>query len=277
MKNEKINLLFSGNDYAFDGIVTSLLSITKHCSSPLDVIVFTMDLSSRNEKWKPLNDKHLSVFNNIVKKANGESNVKLIDVTNEYLECLSGNVNEQNLYTPFAMIRLLADKVNMPDKVLYLDTDIIAMKNIKELWSESVEGYYFAGALDYYGKLFISPKYVNSGVMLLNMKYINEHKFFEKCRKIIHEKKMKFPDQTALNKIGKGKIKIISSKFNAQKKLGKNTVIRHFAKTIIWLPYFHTRNIKPWDKKNMHKYKIHYCDDIIEEYLKIKIEFINNG
>lgn len=273
MKNERINLLLTGNDYAFDGIVTSLLSVVKHCQNPLKVFVFTMDLTSENENWKPLNNKHLEVFNKIVKEKNSESEVVLIDVTTYYLENLKGNINEQNSYTPFAMIRLLADFVNMPDKVLYLDTDVIAMKNIEELWNKNVENCYFAAVLDHYGKVFISPKYINSGVMLMNMKKIKEDDVFRKCREKMFARKMKFPDQTALNKVCKGKIKILKSKYNHQKRLYKNTVIRHFAKTIIWLPYFHTRNVKPWNKEQMHKYKIHYCDDIIEKYLEIKKEF----
>lgn len=270
MKNEKINLLFAGNDYAFDGIVTSLLSITKYTVEPLNVFVLTMDLSSKNPKWKPLNEKHLQVFNDIVKIINSESSVSLLDVTKFYLKFLNENVNELNQYTPFAMIRLLADKVDLPDKILYFDTDIIAFKDISSLWKIDIENFYYAAALDHYGRVFINPKYFNSGVMLLNMKRIKEDNVFEKCRQLIQTKKMKFPDQSALNIVGKGKTKILSSIYNSQKRLNKNTVIRHFTKTIIWVPYFHTRNIKPWDKQKLHKYNIHYVDDILEEYLKIK-------
>lgn len=273
MNNEKINLLFTGNDYAFDGIVTSLLSITKHTASALDVFVLTMDLSSKNDKWKPLNEKHLKIFNDIVKNVNAQSNVSLLDVTKFYLKLLDSNVNELNLYTPFAMIRLLADKVDLPNKILYFDTDIIAFKPIDDLWNINIDDFYYAAALDHYGKVFINRKYFNSGVMLLNMKKIKEENVFEKCRKLLQTKKMKFPDQSALNIVGKGKTLYLPSKFNSQKWLKKDTVIRHFAKTIIWLPYFHTRNVKPWDKETMHKYKIHYCDDILEKYLKIKKQF----
>lgn len=276
MNNETINLLFTGNDYAFDGIVTSLLSIIKHTKERLNVYVLTMDLSNKNPKWKPLNSKHLNVFKSIVKQSNKDSDVCLLDVTKFYLELMDSNVNEKNLYTPFAMIRLLADKVDMPNKVLYFDTDIIAFNDIKELWDIDINDYYYGAALDHYGKVFINRKYFNSGVMLLNMQKIKEENVFEKCRQLIQTKKMKFPDQSALNIVGKGKTKYLPSKYNSQKWLKKDTVIRHFAKTIIWLPYFHTRNVKPWDKETMHKYNIHYCDDILDEYLKIKKNFEKN-
>ncbi len=276
MNEEKISLLLAGNDYAFDGIVTSLLSITKHCSKALDVYVFTMDLSNKNPKWKPLNEKHSEVFNDILHKANKDSKLILVDMTKQYLELLDGNVNEKNSYTPFALLRLLSDKAPLPDKVLYLDTDTIAMDDITSLWNQDVDGYHFGAVLDHYGKVFISPKYINSGVVLMNLKEMKKDDALGKCRHLLHVKKMKFHDQTALNKVSFGRIKYLPRKFNDQKKLHKDTVIRHFAKTIIWVPYFHTRNIKPWNIHMMRKYNIHYIDDILDEYMKIKANFAQN-
>ncbi len=271
--NKEISLLYAGNDYAFDGIVTSLLSVTKHCATPLNVYIFTMDLSDKNPKWKPLNQKHVAVFNQILTQTNPASKTILIDMTKPYLELLGGNINEQNSYTPFALLRLLADKAELPDKVLYLDTDIIAMQDITELWEQDVNNYHFGAVLDHYGKVFINPKYINSGVVLMNLKAMNHDNVLERCRKLIHTKKMKFHDQSALNIVCKGRIKYLPRKYNDQKKLHKDTVIRHFAKTIIWLPYFHTRNIKPWNKDLLHKYHIHFIDDILNAYLQIKNDF----
>ena len=275
--NEKINLLYGGNDYAFDGIVTSLLSVTKHCTRPLDVYVFTMDLSHKNPKWVPLNQKHVAVFDKILHKANPQSRTILVDTTKIYLELLDGNANEATQYTPYTLLRLLADKANLPDKVLYLDTDTIAMKDITELWEQDVTGYYIGAVLDHYGRVFISPKYVNAGVLVMNLKAMNQDDALEKCRELIRTKKMKFSDQSALNKVCKGKIKYLPTKYNSQKWLREDTVIRHFAKTIIWLPYIHTRNIKPWNEVMLHKYNVHYVDDILAEYLQIKKNFLDKS
>ncbi len=271
--NEKINLLYGGNDYAFDGIVTSLLSITKHCANTLEVYVFTMDLSNKNPNWKPLNQKHVDVFNQILTKVNSNSKAILVDMTKSYMELLDNNINERNSYTPFALLRLLADKTKLPDKILYLDTDTIAMQDITELWKQNISNYHFGAVLDHYGKVFINAKYINSGVVLMNLKAMNQDYVFERCRKLIHTRKMKFHDQSALNIVSKNQIKYLPRKYNDQKKLHKDTVIRHFAKTIIWFPYFHTRNIKPWDVKKLHKYHIHFIDDILNTYLRIKNNF----
>ena len=273
--NEKINLLYGGNDYAFDGIVTSLLSVTKHCQRALDVYIFTMDLSHKNPQWQPLQAQHVAVFDAILHKANPASRTILVDMTQAYLAELDGNINEATQYTPFTLLRLLADKTTMPDKVLYLDTDIIAMQDITELWEQDVTNCYFAAVLDHYGKVFINHKYINAGMLLLNLKAMQADQVLEQCRALIRTKKMKFSDQSALNIAARGLIKYLPRKYNDQKRLHADTVIRHFAKTIIWLPYFHTRNIKPWNELMLHKYHVHYVDDILTEYLQIKKNFVD--
>lgn len=275
--NASINLLYGGNDYAFDGVVTSLLSVTKYCHRPLNVYVFTMDLSNKNPQWKPLNASHVAVFDEILHQANPQSRTILVDMTQAYLAELDGNANEATSYTPFTLLRLLADKAQLPDKVLYLDTDIIAMRDISELWEQDVTGYHFGAVLDHYGKVFISPKYINAGVLLLNMPALQQDHAWEQYRALIRTKKMKFSDQSALNEVSKGHIKYLAGKYNHQKRLRKDTVLRHFAKTIIWLPYFHTRNIKPWNETMLHKYRIHYIDDILSAYMTIKKNFVDKN
>ena len=62
------------------------------------------------------------------------------------------------------------------------------------------------GSLDYYGKWFFKNKkikfnYINSGVLLLNMKKIRETGLFKKAREMCQNKKMFMPDQSSLNKL----------------------------------------------------------------------------
>ena len=91
---------------------------------------------------------------------------------------------------------------------------------------------------------------------------------------IPHLKKMPFADQSALIRASKrGDKKLISQRFNDQKRLYKNTVLRHFSRRLFWFPYPHTENIKQWQVEQVHK-KFGYCqfDDILEEYRKVKEE-----
>lgn len=272
--NETINILYSGNDYAFDGISMSLISVTKYCTKPLNIYVFTMDLTELNPKFKPITQLHANYLSQIAHTANKQSKVTIVDVTAQYKEKLAHSKNTESMYTPYAFIRLLLHLApNMPDKILYLDYDTIACRDISELYDTDITNYEYAATKDYYGKIFISPKYINSGVLLINVTKIKETNLFEKCLDLINTKKLGFPDQTALNKMCISK-KIMPRKFNDQKKLHKDTVIRHFSKTIIWLPYFHTRNTKPWNLEMLHKRRIYWVDDIYKEYTNIKKQYL---
>ena len=53
-----INLLYGGNDKAFDGLMISLLSASKNTKETLRVYVLTMDLSDIDKKYQPLNENH---------------------------------------------------------------------------------------------------------------------------------------------------------------------------------------------------------------------------
>ena len=95
----------------------------------------------------------------------------------------------------------------------------------------------------------------------------------EKARQWIKRKKLVFADQSALIR-STTKRKVISQRFNDQKFLHKNTVIRHFSKRLFWLPYPHTDNIKQWHIERVHKvFKYHNFDDILSEYTDLKNKF----
>ena len=73
------------------------------------------------------------------------------------------------------MLRLFADEIaELPDRLLYLDTDIICRKDFTEFYYQNMENVEIAGVLDYYGSWFFRNNifkrdYLNSGVLLMNM------------------------------------------------------------------------------------------------------------
>ena len=57
--------------------------------------------------------------------------VTKVDVLDIYNKEFAGCVNEQSKYSPYAFLRLFADLVpNMPDKLLYLDIDIMFNRDV---------------------------------------------------------------------------------------------------------------------------------------------------
>lgn len=289
-----INLMFCGNDKVLDGMIISLLSIVKHCKKELNVYVLTMDLTELSEKYRPITESQADILDSILKRVNPKSRVILIDITKYFKDEMLNSANIKTHYTPYILVRLFSDKIEqIPDKILYLDSDIVVYKNIEPLYNMKIDKYDYAACIDEIGKTFISKDYVNSGVLLMNMKKLREENALEKCRKMVVDKKMLLPDQTALNKVCKDK-KYIERKYNEQKSCNEDTVIRHYSMTmkfmftlnrekrkiikencsiLKFIPFLKFLNIKPWNIEGIHKiYKIHDFDDIINDYQEIKGE-----
>lgn len=268
-----MNLLFCGNSKVFDGVLTCLLSIVKRTTENvrLNVFLFTMDVSRIKADYVPITDTEVDFLQNILRKYNPKSTVKKVDVTQLYEENFAGSPNEGAYCSPYTLIRLFADLVpKMPDKILYLDADVMFNRDARLLYDIDVTDYEYAAANDHYGKYLIRHDYINAGVLLLNMKKIRQTGLFEKARKLICTKKLVFADQSAIIRSTTRK-KLLPQKFNDQKFLHKHTVVRHFSKRLFWLPYPHTDNIKQWQVDKVHKvFRYHAFDDIYEEYLHYK-------
>ncbi len=273
-----INIMLAGNYKVFDGMIIASLSIAKHCKEPITAYILTMDLTEENVDYKPINENHVACLKNIFKRVNQESDVKLLDITDMYKKEFANCPQVESNYTPYTFLRLFADQIEgLPDKILYLDTDVVANGNIKELFDIDISDYEIAGVRDYYGKIFFNPRYINAGVILFNMVNLRQTKMLNKAMHLCATKKIFLNDQTAINKLTKRK-KIIARKFNEQKKLKRNTVIRHFSMTLKFFPIFRKQNIKPWHIDKLHNVlKTYEFDDILNEYLKIKKEFENTN
>lgn len=268
-----INVLFSGNDKVFDGILTCVLSILKRTTTkePFRFYVFTMDVSHIKPIYTPISDRKTEFLRAVVKEYNPENEVKKVDVTEIYQREFAACPNENAYCSPYTLIRLFADLVEgMPGKLLYLDVDILFNRDIKLLYDIDVEGYEYAAARDHYGKYLLRPDYINAGVLLLNMEEIRKTGLLQKARRLIKTKKLPFADQSAIFRSTSRK-KLLPQKFNDQKFLHRHTVVRHFSKRLFWFPFPHTDNIKQWYVSKVHKVFGYYqFDDVLYEYIYLK-------
>lgn len=271
-----ISLLYCGNDKVFDGILTSVLSLLKRSrrDEPISLHLYTMDVSHLKADYLPISESQASFLDRILKEYNPESRALLHRVDDLYREYFDGCPNEGAYCSPYTLIRLFADLVDgMPDKLLYLDADLMFCRDVHLLWDTDVSTYEYAAARDHYGKFLINPNYINAGVLLFNMKRIKESGLLRKARALIREKKLTFADQSAIIRSTTAK-KMLSQRFNDQKFLYKNTVIRHFSKRLFYFPYPHTDNVKQWQVSRIHKVFGYYSfDDILYEYLYYKKAF----
>lgn len=133
------------------------------------------------------------------------------------------------------------------DKVLYLDCDMIAVNNFKELFDINMDNYTAAAAKDKLIsnshlkkiKLNKSNGYFNSGLLLINIKNFNtlfpNDTFLEKIDKYLNNIKIvEYPEQDIINIIFNNKIKPIDSKYNCVSAIVKkdkevqDTIIAHY-------------------------------------------------
>lgn len=271
-----MNLLFSGNDKVFDGILTCLLSICKRTvtKEAFQVYVFTMDATRVKPEYRPISEAQIDYLEKILQNYNPENRIHRVDVGDLYEKEFAYCPNELTYCSPYTLLRLLADQVEgLPDKLLYLDVDILFNRDISLLYDTDITGYEYAAARDHYGKYLIHPNYVNAGVLLFNMKEIRETGLLAKARELIKTKKLVFADQSAVIRSTTRK-KMLPQKFNDQKFLHKHTVVRHFSKRLFYLPYPHTANIKQWMVGEVHRIFGYYqFDDILFEYIYLKKRF----
>ena len=270
-----INLLLSGNYKVFDGALSELISIINKTRETINCYILTMDVSRIKPDYISMSDEQIKFLNKVVKSKNLDNKVTKIDVTDLYEKEFGKCKNESAYCTPYTLLRLLADLVpEIPDKILYLDIDMMADDDISKLYNIDVSDYEYAAVKEKYGSVLLYPDYINAGMLLLNMKKIKETGLLEKARALIKNKKMLFADQDAIYKATTKKM-ILPRIYNEQSKFNrKGTVICHFCKRLLWRPYPHTENYKQWHIKEVHEVlKCYTFDDDLNEYIKLKKEY----
>lgn len=270
-----INLLLSGNKKVFDGALTELISITNKTKASVRCYIYTMDVSRINPEYTCITDEQIKFLNKVVKSKNENNEVIKVDVTNLYEKEFGKGKNETAYCTPYTLLRLLADLVpNMPEKILYLDIDMMANADIEQLYNKDISQYEYAAVREKYGSKIIRPDYINAGMLLLNMKKIKETKLLEKARSLLKKRKLIFADQDAIFWCTTKKL-LLPRIYNEQSKFNKkDTVICHFCKRLLLVPYPHTENYKQWQIEEVHKIlKCYSFDKDLEEYINWKKEY----
>ena len=134
-----------------------------------------------------------------------------------------------NYYT---MVRCLCPAYfKQVDRMLYLDTDMVFLQGgVEELWNTNIDQYYIAGVEDimimHWQQMKFEKEntknetaYINAGMTLMNFKLIREvgldKELVEWCQNWKNDElKPHWLDQTLLNYLFRGKIKLLDFKYN---------------------------------------------------------------
>lgn len=179
------------------------------------------------------------------------AHIEYLKITNEVLDRLP-LVDKHLSLTAYHRLFAATYIPNYVDRLIYLDCDTVTIGNIKELYELPFEDQYFAACLDgnckYHEKRTGVKNYINSGVMLINLKLWREQnveqKFIDYMLK--DDAILGFPDQDVLNIVANGKIKILDPSWNYQTTGRRHSYLAGFDRDDTKKNIFHFLVRKPW-------------------------------
>lgn len=150
------------------------------------------------------------------------------------------------------------------DRILYLDTDIIVVDNLAELWESNPGNNMIGGCLDVFDDtttktdigLNVSDPYINAGVLLINLKQWREENADRMFVDFLlaHDGNVHHHDQGIINGTCKGRTLLLPPQYNMH-----STVFSHSYKLIshIIQPYYEHEK---FDKALLHPAIIHFTE-----------------
>lgn len=270
-----MDVLYCGDGKMADGLLISVLSLLRTVQEPLHVHILTAHITVGMKEYRPVNDETVELLLQQVQQVDSANTVVKHDVT-ELFNMEPPLANMDTIFTPNCVLRLFADQVpDLPDRILYLDTDVVSRRDCSEFYHQNMDGIELAGTLDYYGRWFFHNRgirfdYLNSGVLLLNLKEIRRTGLFERARRLCVTTQMFMPDQSALNRLVT-EVRIMPRRYNDQRRLHADTVFQHFTTSFRLWPWVHTLTVKPWQVTAVHdQLKLHEYDDVLDEYDRLE-------
>jgi lipopolysaccharide biosynthesis glycosyltransferase len=120
--------------------------------------------------------------------------------------------------TQVAFYRLLLPIFVDTNRILHLDLDTLIFKDLSEIYHEDFKDNYILGILDYlsHGVDYLglkSEKYINDGVILINLEKIRKDKKYYDLINITNNEYLKNDEQTAFNFVLYPKIGIFPNKY----------------------------------------------------------------
>ena len=168
-------------------------------------------------------------------------------------------VPDDMYYSLEAYYRLCIPEI-FPDfeKIIYLDSDVSVLGDIKELWDLDISDYYAAACLEFsktvhLSKFMNSELYFNSGVMVINCNKWREDNIFNKSLEFVktNASSIIYVEQDVLNSLLSEKIFHINRRWNFEYMPFNSAIFDLCAENEISLVHYVSR-WKPWNKYGHH-------------------------
>ena len=272
---ETLHLLYCGNDDAYEEILLSLLSVMRHTKRRLGVYLLTAIIDRYD--GAPMKQAKAEYLSALLRGRGDGSYLVFKDMTDVYEEAF-GDMDSVALQAdPYFLIRLLADKANLPQRILYLDCDTVAAGDVGQIFDHDLCGLPFGAAGECFASGIPLPGVFNFGVLLFDMDAAVREGIFQRARDALKGRKhiLSVGLSDAFLKTKRARL---PRRFNEQKGLREDTVLRHFATTLSFFPYPHLKKHKSFERQKLSKKeralfgkvidRFYFCRDAYLEYEK---------
>lgn len=272
-KNKKtIPIFFAVDDAYIPFLAVAIQSLSDHASPKnfyLIKILYT-DISEKNqEKIKKYERENITI--------------EFVDLT-YYIDKVKDKLYTRDYYSKTTYFRLfLPDLYPQYDKVLYLDSDIVVLTDIAELYNVKLKDNLVAAAPDDviqnitvfqdYAEKVVGVSdykhYFNAGIIVMNLDEMRKFHFQAKFLYLLETIKFSVAqDQDYLNRLCKGRVKIIDNTWDRMP-IGGDTIKRENLHLIHYNLAF-----KPWHFEDI-LYKEYFWEyaqktEFFDDILKIK-------
>ena len=278
MNNQVIPVFFTLDDNYIPFFAVALQSLVDNSSKENDYEIKV--LYTKNG----ISEENQSKIKNKYEKEN--FTIEFVDVIS-FLEKIQDKLYTRDYYSNATYYRLLIpDLYPNYDKAIYLDSDMVILTDVANLYKIDLQDNLIAAVAD--GAVQTVPpfqeyvekvvgmsdynNYFNAGMLLMNLDALRKYKFQEKFLYML--KTLKFAvaqDQDYLNRICKGRVKILENSWNTM----PGGILEEKENNINIIHY--NLSYKPWHFDNImyQDYFWHYAKetDFYKDILKIKEEY----
>lgn len=204
-----MNIAYSCNDYYIPQTGISMISLFENNKQIEDICVYLVSIN--------VSEHNIEILRGIAKDYNRTFiEIKFKDIAYDLVLSATGR-HIESVYTKVFFSRIVG--VN---KMIYLDSDTIVAGSLKELWEDSLDGYYMGvvetNPTQYYKELELpkGERFFNDGMAIVNVDYCRENNLIEKVLDVVNAFDGNPPtlSEGALNKVCYGKVKYISLRYN---------------------------------------------------------------
>lgn len=266
----RVNIAYACNEAYMEQTTVSLISLFENNKECEEIHIYFIDMGTTASSQK-----------NLIQLA--DSYNRVLEIVNFRDIAYDLNVNETGRHIQSVYAKLFFGRLEEINKILYLDSDTIITDSIIPLWEENLEKYICAGVETIHTVkdntamgLRKEDRAINDGVILMNLEAWRLGNYLQKCLSYIKEYNGKPPvlSEGTINKVCKGRIKILDPRYNLmsgivkekQYRIEKLTGRKYYSQSILdkaynnpciihYLSGFYNR---PWNKRCTHPLKRYY-------------------